>query len=380
MSIAVINSKCCKIVVAPTTTTSTTTVAPTTTTSTTTELPTTTTSTTSTTSTTTVEPTTTSTTSTSTTSTSTTTSTTTLPVSQWYTASAGTLDLKSLYPTATSFEVIVVGAGGGGAAGYSRSNLTQSMFATFGGAGGGLVRATIPASLITAPLTLTVGTGGNPGIPGDGNTGVIVSSGATAGGNSSIYLGATMLALATGGGAQNANNGTRPTVGTGSIGAGVTSILTASSTQPPQGPVGNAPQYIVDAVAGGSGGSGAAVSTNSTTLYSPSRGQTYDVANVQLPAGVSTNTINTDASDGTIGIDGGLQPDGTTFRTGSGGSGGGAAANSGSRGGDGGNGGFPGGGGGAGGHGSYSAALLGQKVGGYGGRGGDGLIMYKPIY
>jgi hypothetical protein len=287
-----------------------------------------------------------------------------------------TLDFKALHPTATAFQFVVVGGGGGGHSGAGTQSIgTQAVLNRSGGTGGGRVSGTIPASMITGAFNFVIGNGGNGGQASIMTSGANLAAGSagTAGTNSTISIGASVLVTALGG-----KSGPDPTGSGGSFASGITATVN-TSTNATTRVIANANEFTTQAIAGGSGGNNAARETNQSVRYTAARGQANQAGNFG-ERGVSTSTSSVgNAIAGLNGANGDITASAVNS-LGSGGGGGGTAAQVGFKGGNGGNGGFPGGAGGAGGHGTYGSALNGQKVAGDGGNGAKGAIIWRPVF
>lgn len=146
----------------------------------------------------------------------------------------------------TRINILVVGGGGGGGGGSARrTNSGYSTGAGGGGSGGNAYALNVPVAPGQS-ITYTIGAGGINGNARDG----VYSSGSngTAGGNTSVTVNGTVVALATGGSgglvAPNATGGAAGTVTTG------TQILapTAGSNAPSGTSAGGAGAkgYVVD--------------------------------------------------------------------------------------------------------------------------------------
>ena len=257
-------------------------------------------------------------------------------------------------PGITMIHIIVIGAGGGGGSGLSTA---LGVIASGGGGGGGgaNIRYMIPADLVHDSLRVTVGVGGNGGIPpfNGANGGATIVQGYYRNDASGNYVIARVL----GGSGGNA-------AGAGGVGGGGSTEQEApyskfSVAAGQVGPTGTA---------GGSGAIGTNFIYGTTSLQPSTSGA----------GGGGKNTSNVGFSGGSIvgagivlTIDGGAAEGGNGQNGSSsitpfyqlGGSGGGGSGTG--TGGNGGNGaiGCGGGGGGAG------------ITGGLGGRGGDGLVI-----
>lgn len=235
-----------------------------------------------------------------------------------------------------SIEVIIIGAGAGGAAGRW-DLITGNQRVGGGGGGGGEVHTVIPASLLPKtgdhfdPISITIGAGGPGGssdaASGNGGGNTLFGSYLTAGGGQ----GGVSNGGGTGGG--NGGSGMIP----GGDGGNAGSVNPDLSVNPTDGGVSTS-AYSLN---GGGGGGGGGRGVNSTVSAHGGQG------------GISPG--------GTPGTDG-TAPS-SVVATGGGGGGGSASTS-----GNGGNGAFPAGGGGGGGGGSASPR-------GNGGNGGNGILF-----
>lgn len=162
---------------------------------------------------------------------------------------------------ARSVEAIMVGGGGGGGAGAF--GVSGSRFGGGGGGAGGISRGEWPAESLGSSLIVVVGAGGTGG-----------SATAGAGGNGSLlYLGSTLLMVATGGGGGGLGGGASGAAGAAGAGvpnsnAGGASSVTATgatgrSFDRPDAPGGGGAGGGLDSAgvarAGGAGGDGGAL-------------------------------------------------------------------------------------------------------------------------
>ncbi len=240
---------------------------------------------------------------------------------------------------ARTIEAVAVGAGGGGGAGAFGPS--GSRFGGGGGGAGGVSRAIWPADQLAAGLTVVVGAGGAGGSAVAGS----------AGSGSAVYLGSTVLLVATGGGGGGlggASSGAAGVAGAGapnSNGGGASSVSASGAA----GKSFDRP----DAPGGGGGGGG------------------LDAAGVPRPGGpggdggaLAVKAAGGAAGSGAAGAPGSAAPHALLYWAGGGGAGGGAAVSG--PGHDGGAGGPAGGGGGG--------AGAGILAGGVGGTGSGGLV------
>jgi parallel beta-helix repeat protein len=246
---------------------------------------------------------------------------------------------------AKSLFVTCVGAGGGGGSGR-RGAAASIRCGGGGGGGGGITRVSVPASAVSSPVTVTVGTGGA------GGTAIAVNdtsgnAGAT-GGNTTF--GSFVRANGGGGGA----GGTATSGTAGAAGAGEVSGATGGGASATGG-TGVASSGTASGTAGG--GSGGGITS-------------ADVASAGGTGGTSITVQNVAASGGVV--DGATPGNGNSKTAGSalpgcgGGGGAGSITTTAQTGGTGGSYGAGGGGGGASVNGNSSGA---------GGAGGDGMCL-----
>lgn len=317
-------------------------------------------------------------------------------------ASTSTIDVKALYPTAKSFDFIVVGGGGGGVGGFVRAVTTNSMFAQAGGSGGGVSQSNVLASAITGPLTFTIGAGGEGGAGRTPTTTSAYYMGYKGkdGGDSVVSLGATALVTAPGGkGISNqSNNSLWPGGGIGSTFTGgqapnltspnsTTTVGVNSAVEASTGYGSSAYKIITDipawattASGPGAGGTSGGFGNTATSARNSQNGQATTGSSTVGQAGAKSTVVGTDGGAGTNGSDFTFDPVTGVINFGTGGGAGGSNSAAGGKGGNGGNGGRGGAGGGAGGNGTFATSLAGQQSSGNGGRGGDGVILYRPVY
>ena len=243
---------------------------------------------------------------------------------------------------ASVVEIIAIGGGGGGGGGQLRA-ATNIRAGGTGGGGGAVTRSIVPASLLSATESITVGDGGTggaaqtttTGLGADGNPGQASSFGAWA------YAGG-------GGGGKGANgsNDIQP----GIAGAGLFAGAVGGDTTTTAGAVGGT-------ASGGGGGGGGGTSPVGSTSSNGGTGGAGPIWVSSLAGGAG----------GTGGA--GSNGTGTTAGAPFAGAGGGGGASSGTgQGFDGGNGGSYGGGGGGGGGGTVTAS-------GGGGNGSSGIVV-----
>ncbi|GAA0867789.1 hypothetical protein GCM10009116_01950 [Brevundimonas basaltis] len=240
---------------------------------------------------------------------------------------------------ARTIEAVAVGGGGGGGAGAFGAS--GSRFGGGGGGAGGVSRATWPADQLTAGLSVVVGSGGAGG----------VASAGSSGSGSAVYLGSTVLLLATGGGGGGLGGGSGGAAGVAGAGApdsngGGESSVTAT---------GAAGKSFDRPDAPGGGGAGGGLD-ESATARSGGPGGDGGVLAVKAVGGAG--------GTGAPGVTGSASPQPELYWAGGGGGGGGASASG--VGHDGAGGGSAGGGGGGGG--------AGETAGGGGGAGATGRV------
>lgn len=240
---------------------------------------------------------------------------------------------------ARTIEAVAVGGGGGGGAGAFGP--PGPRFGGGGGGAGGVSRAIWPADQLETGLTVVVGAGGAGG----------VASAGSSGSGSAVYLGSTVLLIATGGGGGGlggASSGMAGVAGAGapnSNGGGASSITATGaagkSFDRPDAPGGGGAGGGLDgagtARSGGAGGDGGAL---------------------------AIKALGGSGGSGSPGSAGAASPQPTLYWAGGGGGGGGASASG--VGHDGAGGGSAGGGGGGGG--------AGETAGGAGGAGAGGRV------
>ena len=136
------------------------------------------------------------------------------------TALRGFTSSGSYTPTAGTAYIVVYAVGGGGGGGGGDSNIFSSQSAAGGGAGGGgggLAVFASPASALSFPVSITIGTGGAGGGAGNGNTHSHVA--ATSGGNGgTTYFGSYSYAQGGNGGGPGYGGAAGGTSASGSVG------------------------------------------------------------------------------------------------------------------------------------------------------------------
>lgn len=252
-------------------------------------------------------------------------------------------------------QIIAVGAGGGGAGGAGGAANSGA-----GGGGGAVVIETIDASLIAAPVTITVGAGGAGGA---------ATVNGTNGGSTSF--GIRIVAGGGGGGGSSLGGGGGGVVSSGSASTGGIPTVAADAISG-QGPTGPSGAGRNAEWGGASGGGSTGVFTGGSSIYGGGGGG--GGANGSSPGGFGgtcgSYTVGGGGTAGTSGSNGGAGSSNTTLGRGYAGEGGGGGGASGGGGGtatNGGAGGFPGGGGGGGGGSTTN--------GGTGGTGGSGRLI-----
>lgn len=248
--------------------------------------------------------------------------------------------------------LLVGGGGGGGGGEYNYIDGSNYTYAMGSGGGGGEVKpGTTP---ITGDLTITIGVGGTKG------TGAVYASATdgTAGEDSTIAQGATLISTAAGGERGQAGNAhaTTPSAGNGGDGGGAQQIVSFDDTNTFNGEVyfgrGADGGYATASVSspreydacsgipgvGGGGGSGYVRDVSAGSSHTGTGGAAADCTGFGGRAGAYTSS-QSGAGGGSYG-DGGASSNsaGNAGERGGGGSGGGAGSNVGYDGGDGGDG------------------------------------------
>lgn len=263
-------------------------------------------------------------------------------------------------------EVHLVSGGGGGGAGRVGAGGT-AIFGGGGGAGGYYNRRLLPFAATGGTLSVVVGAGG---VGGAAQT-ISNSNGAngTAGGQTAVYAGSTILALARnfsgfgfGGTATNGLNGSSE-VFSGILGQWVQGGH-GGKAQVSSSPSGAG---LSNGFAPTGGGAGGGFGTNQNTIAGGGGGNILTEYGKRIEGGVGGNG---GGGHGGKGTDGSVYPNLMPGAGGGGGGGGGISI----AGGNGGDGGICGGGGGGGG-----GALNGVSSGA-GGRGGDGIAIIITFY
>jgi hypothetical protein len=258
---------------------------------------------------------------------------------------------------AKSVNIQLFGAGGGGGSGRKDNAAATSKSGGAGGGGGSYLNITVPASVLGATESVTIGAGGAGGAGRTTtNNGISASSGGNTTFNSLLCQGGN------GGGGGTATTATQANATLNSNAGGTISITANAGSGSPT-------QATVSTQFGGAGGGAGGSISNAipSVAFNGGLGGRSNVlnftggsaggANTALPGGAGTN--NTLASTG-------------LFAVGSGGGGGGGGLTV--SGGDGGNGGFPAGGGGGGG------ATETGSTSGTGGTGADGLAIITTYF
>jgi hypothetical protein len=261
--------------------------------------------------------------------------------------------------------VLMFGGGGGGGSGRKRSigGLTTAAGGAPAGGGGGRTELWIPASLLGATETVTVGAGGTGGAAQ--TTDNTNGSAGTAGGNTTFGSWATARA------GNRGDGGTTSTPSGGNGGGGLGEFSLANSTYSASGGQGGTTTGGAGNSGGyrpGGGGGGGGFSANDTTARNGGVGG--------LGGALLTSGVGTTGGGGTAGNTTGT-PNGSAGAAASsyfvGGSGGGGGASASTTVGNGGAGGYPGGGGGGGGAG-YTVDS------GAGGNGGNGYVRVVTFF
>ncbi len=255
---------------------------------------------------------------------------------------------------AQRLEVILVGAGGGGASGSS-GDATANRVGGGGGGAGGYVAETFDVSELTGPLAITVGTGGAGGLGVTGTTSLRSGASGTA---SSLSVNGSVVLSANGGAGASSLSGAGGSGGAGSFALGASGGTSISNSAAGIGADG------VGAGPGGGGGGGA-LDTASVQRSGGNGGVGQAIGGTLRRAlgGVGATSL------------GGVGMAGTSkaWTRGTAGGGGGGSASASGGGGVGGNGGLPGGGGGGGG------ACRVASTSGKGGDGGRGEVWIMAI-
>lgn len=234
--------------------------------------------------------------------------------------------------------VAVGGGGGGGAGGFGASG---SRFGGGGGGAGGVSRAAWPADQLEAGLTVVVGSGGAGG----------VASAGASGSGSAVYLGSTVLLIATGGGGGGLGSASSGAAGVAGAGAPNSNGGGASSVTA----TGAAGKSFDRPDAPGGGGAGGGLDGSGTARSGGAGGD---------GGALAVKAIGGPGGSGSSGGAGSASPEPALYWAGGGGGGGGASATG--VGHDGAVGGSAGGGGGGGG--------AGESAGGAGGTGANGRV------
>jgi hypothetical protein len=245
------------------------------------------------------------------------------------------------------------GAGGGGGSGRKDSSAIVVRSGGSGGGGGAYVDAFIDASLITSPVTVTIGGGGNGGA--SQTTNATNGNNGTAGGTTAFANFVRAIGGALGGGGTNAavTGGVGVLNGNGGGGSSATGAAGSAGS-----PIGTTATVGMGGVGGGGGGG---LTTANATSAGGAGGNSY------YGATLTTGTAGT--AGGGAGGNGNNTTNGT-YQVGTGGGGGGSNATG--DGGAGGNGGYGSGGGGGG------ASQNGNS--GAGSNGGNGFMIVTTFY
>lgn len=258
---------------------------------------------------------------------------------------------------ARAVNIQLLGGGGGGGGGRKASTAATTKFGGGGGAGGSYVNITVPAAVLSATETVTIGSGGSGGAgattdPASGQNGI--SGTATrfnnfyAPGGSNGFGGTDTTGIRGIGGLQNNAGGNSSGVTAGSAGAPGT--------------------FVVEAELGGPGGGGGGGITTAAIGQNAGAGGISMVLNLSGGLAGASGGNAGGAGQNNINIGQGI------FAAGSGGGGGGGAATASVSGGAGGDGGFPAGGGGGGG-----ATQTGAQSGN-GGAGAAGVAIITTYF
>jgi hypothetical protein len=255
---------------------------------------------------------------------------------------------------AQRLEVILVGAGGGGASGTS-GDATANRIGGGGGGAGGYVAETFDISELSGPLTVTVGSGGAGGLGVIGTSGL--RSGAP-GAASTLSVNGLVVLSANGGAGASSSSGAGGSGGMGSSGLGASGGASIST-----GVAGNGADGL--GAGPGAGGGGGALDTASVQRSGGNGGQGHAIGGALRRAlgGLGATSLG---GAGTAGSN-------KAWARGTASGGGGGSASASSNGGAGGSGGVPGGGGGGGG------ACRTASTSGKGGDGGRGEVWIMAI-
>jgi hypothetical protein len=261
--------------------------------------------------------------------------------------------------------VLMFGGGGGGGSGRKRSigGLTTAAGGAPAGGGGGRTELWIPASLLGATETVTVGAGGTGGAAQ--TTDNTNGSAGTAGDSTTFGSWATARSGSRGDG------GTTSTPSGGNGGGGLGEFSLANSTYSASGGQGGTTTGGAGNSGGyrpGGGGGGGGFSANDTTARN---GGVGGLGGALLNSGVGTTGGGGTAGNTSGAPNGGAGAAASSYFVGGSGGGGGASAST--TAGNGGAGGYPSGGGGGGGAG-YTVDS------GAGGNGGDGYVRVVTFF
>jgi hypothetical protein len=245
---------------------------------------------------------------------------------------------------ASAVEIIAIGGGGGGGGGQLRAASNVRAGGT-GGGGGAISRVLLPASLLAASESLTVGNGGT------GGAAQTVSTGLGADGNPGAASSFGSWLQAGGGGGGKGANGTN-NIDPGTAGAGLFAGSIGGDTSTTAGTVGGTG-------GGGGGGGGGGTSPAGSTTSNGGAGGAGPNWIASIAGGAGGIAPGGDGANGTSTAAGSPLP---------GAGGGGGASSASGPGANGGNGGDYGGGGGGGGGGTTTAS-------GAGGDGASGIVV-----
>lgn len=257
--------------------------------------------------------------------------------------------------------------GGGGASGRKGADGTVRC-AGGGGGSGGYYDSIFDASVVSSPINVVVGGGGNGALAQTGSD----QSGTNGQGGSPSSFG-TLVTLPGGNGGSGGTL-TNGFGGGGSINGNTGSGASATGAGGVQGIPGVS--GATSTLASGSGASGGGISTGNTTTAGNTGGRFnfLGLAGGSLGLAGATGATPTSGGNGGAGASMASIPSNGTPIGAGGGGGGGSANGAGVSGGNGGNGGFPGGGGGGGG--AASNACVASGAGGTGGAGCAVITAY----
>jgi hypothetical protein len=255
---------------------------------------------------------------------------------------------------AKSVNIQLFGAGGGGGGGRKDNTAATAKGAGGGGGGGGYLNITVPASVLGASESVTIGAGGTAG---SAATATISSGGPGGAGGNTTFGSFICLGGSGGGGPSGATNN-----GNGWLNANAGGSAISTGTGGGGSPTST---NVITQYGGAGGGSGGSISSTSTVGSGGSGGRSNVLNFAGGAGGANTGVAGTAGTNNTLASSG-------LFAVGSGGGGGGAGVAV--SGGNGGAGGFPAGGGGGGGSTETGATS------GAGGVGGAGMAIITTYF